>query len=118
MPDGEAVHDLDLPWYLLCVADDDLVIDTEMKFYEGMKKDGKKIELFVSNGVGHALYLNKIAIDVDPNTCNQTRKLIQKIASFVWSPDGMPHCRWDYPCSGNQVSLVPRMKSSRKASDQ
>ncbi|KAK1425304.1 hypothetical protein QVD17_20655 [Tagetes erecta] len=82
-PMGEAVHDLDLPPYLLCVAEDDLIIDTEMEFYEGMKKDGKKIELLVSNGVGHSFYLNKIAIDVDPNTCNQTRKLIQGIAHFI-----------------------------------
>ncbi|KAD4982777.1 hypothetical protein R6Q59_002408 [Mikania micrantha] len=82
-PMGEAVDGLDLPPYLLCLAEDDLVIDTEMEFYDGMKKDGKKIELFVNNGVGHSFYLNKIAIDFDQNTSDQTRKMIQAIAQFV-----------------------------------
>ncbi|KAI3744016.1 hypothetical protein L1987_57088 [Smallanthus sonchifolius] len=82
-PMGEPLSGLDLPPYLLCVAEDDLVFDTEMEFYEGMKKDGKKIELLMSHGVGHSFYLNKIAIDVDPNTSEQTRKMIQAIAHFV-----------------------------------
>lgn len=82
-PMGEDLKGYDLPPYLLCVAEDDLVIDTEMEFYEGMKKDGKDIELLVSHGVGHSFYLNKIAIDVDPNTSEQTTKLIQGIAHFI-----------------------------------
>nr|XP_043624346.1 probable carboxylesterase 6 [Erigeron canadensis] len=82
-PMGEPVSELDLPPYLFCVAEEDLVIDTEMEFYEGMKIDGKKIELVVSNGVGHSFYLNKIAIDVDQKTSEETRKLIQVIANFV-----------------------------------
>ncbi|KAD5803297.1 hypothetical protein E3N88_14657 [Mikania micrantha] len=53
-----------------------------MEFFDGMKKDGKKIELFVDNGVGHNFYLNKIAIDFDQNTFDQTRKMIQAIAQF------------------------------------
>ncbi|KAK9051370.1 hypothetical protein SSX86_027997 [Deinandra increscens subsp. villosa] len=84
-PMEETVNGLDLPPYLLCVAEDDLVIDTEMEFYEGMKKDGKKIELLVSDGVGHSFYLNKIAIDMDQNTSHQTRKMIQAITNFVIS---------------------------------
>ncbi|KAJ0837630.1 putative carboxylesterase [Helianthus annuus] len=67
-PMGEELQGVELPPYLLCVAEEDLVIDTEMEFYEGMKKDGKKIELLVSEGVGHNFYLNKIAIDIDPIT--------------------------------------------------
>ncbi|XP_071735879.1 probable carboxylesterase 6 [Rutidosis leptorrhynchoides] len=80
---GEAFEDIDLPPYLLCLAEDDLIIDTEMEFYENMKKSGKDIELLISNGVGHSFYLNKIAIDVDPITSEQTQKLIQGIANFV-----------------------------------
>ncbi|XP_076913802.1 putative carboxylesterase 17 [Bidens hawaiensis] len=82
-PMNEMVAGLDLPPYLLCVAEDDLLFDREMEFYEGMKNDGKKIELLVSNGVGHSFYLNKVAIDVDPITSLQTQKLIQKISHFI-----------------------------------
>ncbi|XP_076913801.1 putative carboxylesterase 17 [Bidens hawaiensis] len=82
-PMNETVAGLDLPPYLLCVAEDDLVIDNETEFYEGMKNDGKKIELLVSNGVGHTFYLNKVAIDADPNTSMQTQKLIEGISHFV-----------------------------------
>ncbi|KAF5761642.1 putative carboxylesterase [Helianthus annuus] len=82
-PMGEELQGVELPPYLLCVAEEDLVIDTEMEFYEGMKKDGKKIELLVSEGVGHSFYLNKIAIDIDPITSQQTSKMIQAISHFV-----------------------------------
>ncbi|KAI3731819.1 hypothetical protein L1987_63009 [Smallanthus sonchifolius] len=84
-PMGEGVQGLDLPPYLLCVAEEDLLIATEMEFYEWMKSEGKKIELLVSDGVAHSFYLNKIAIDVDANTSEQTRKLIQGISYFVGS---------------------------------
>lgn len=40
-PMGEDLQGYDLPPYLLCVAEDDLVIDTVMEFYEGMKKAGR-----------------------------------------------------------------------------
>lgn len=82
-PMAEPLQELDLPPYLLCVAEQDLVIDTEMEFYEAMKNGGKKVELLVSDGVGHSFYLNKIAIDVDPKTSEQTDKLIQGISHFV-----------------------------------
>ncbi|KAI3731820.1 hypothetical protein L1987_63010 [Smallanthus sonchifolius] len=84
-PMGEGLQGLKLPPYLLCVAEDDLLVATEMEFYEGMKSDGKKIELLVSNGVAHSFYLNKIAIDVDANTSEQTRKLIEGISHFIGS---------------------------------
>ncbi|KAI3764283.1 hypothetical protein L2E82_14290 [Cichorium intybus] len=82
-PMGETLQGLDLPPYLLCVAEEDLVIDTEMEFYEQMKNVGKKIELLLSNGVGHSFYLSKIAIDVDPKTSQETHKLIQGISHFI-----------------------------------
>ncbi|GKG07092.1 probable carboxylesterase 17, partial [Tanacetum coccineum] len=76
---------LNLPPYLLCVAEEDLVIATNMEFYEALKKSGKNVELLVSNGVGHSFYLNKVAIDFDPVTSDQTRKLIEAIVNFVHS---------------------------------
>ncbi|KAK6163106.1 hypothetical protein DH2020_002947 [Rehmannia glutinosa] len=45
-----------LPPYMYCVAEQDLIKDTEMEFYEAMKKAKKEVELFVSNGVGHSFY--------------------------------------------------------------
>ncbi|KAI3719612.1 hypothetical protein L6452_20514 [Arctium lappa] len=82
-PMAEALAELELPPYLVCLAEEDLVIETEMEFYEAMKNGGKEVELLVSYGVGHSFYLNKIAIDVDPKTSEQTDKLIQEISNFV-----------------------------------
>ncbi|CAI9260643.1 unnamed protein product [Lactuca saligna] len=83
MGEGEALRGLDLPPYLVCLAEDDLMIETEMEFYQEMKEAGKKVELLMSNGVGHSFYLNKIAIDVDPKTSQETHKLIQGISHFM-----------------------------------
>ncbi|KAK1412184.1 hypothetical protein QVD17_33210 [Tagetes erecta] len=82
-PMGEALQGVDLPPYLLCVAEDDLLIEPEMEFYNGMKNGGKMIELLMNNGVGHSFYLNKVAIDFDPNTSEQTHKLIKGISKFI-----------------------------------
>ncbi|PWA77145.1 alpha/Beta hydrolase fold protein [Artemisia annua] len=82
-PMDDSLEGLDLPPYLLCVAEEDLVIATNMEFYEALKKSGKNVELLVSNGVGHSFYLNKVAIDFDPVTSKQTNKLIEGIVNFV-----------------------------------
>ncbi|CAA0831906.1 Probable carboxylesterase 17 [Striga hermonthica] len=72
-----------LPPYLYCVARQDLLWDTEMEFYEAMIEARKEIEVFVSEGVGHSFYLNKVAVDNDAATAEQTRKLFHRIAHFV-----------------------------------
>lgn len=74
---------LKLPPFLLCLAEDDLVIDTEMEYYEAMKKANKDVELFVSEGMSHSFYLNKIAVDMDPNTAAQTEFLIARVKQFI-----------------------------------
>nr|GEY07447.1 probable carboxylesterase 15 [Tanacetum cinerariifolium] len=85
-PMAEPVDDLNLPPYLLCVAEKDLILlDTEIEFYETMKKANKKIELLMSYGMGHVFYLNKIDIDNDPQTSDETEKFVQGIANFVKS---------------------------------
>ncbi|XP_051123433.1 probable carboxylesterase 17 [Andrographis paniculata] len=87
-PMGEAappMEELELPPYLFCVAEQDLIKDTEMEFYEMMKKVGKEVELFVSGGVGHSFYLNKIAVDMDATTAAETEKLFEKIKEFIHS---------------------------------
>lgn len=74
---------LKLPPILLCVAETDLIKDTEMEYYEAMKKAGKDVELLLSLGVGHSFYLNKIAVDLDPQTNAQTEGLIKGIGEFI-----------------------------------
>ncbi|DAD49777.1 TPA_asm: hypothetical protein HUJ06_032018 [Nelumbo nucifera] len=74
---------LKLPPFLLVVAEKDLIRDTEMEYYEAMKKAGKDIELLINTGMGHSFYLNKIAIDADPNTASQTEHLITEITNFI-----------------------------------
>ncbi|XP_050232158.1 probable carboxylesterase 15 [Mercurialis annua] len=74
---------LNLPPFLLCVAEKDLIRDTEMEYYEAMKKANKDVELLISPGMGHSFYLNKIALDMDPITAAQTAALIQGIIEFI-----------------------------------
>lgn len=85
-PMGEAappLQNLNLPPYLYCVADQDLIQDTEMEFYEAMKRANKEVELLINHGVGHSFYLNKIAVDMDPNTAKETEKLFAGIKEFM-----------------------------------
>ncbi|OMO49782.1 Alpha/beta hydrolase-3 [Corchorus olitorius] len=77
------IHGLDLPPILFCVAEKDLLKDTEMEYYEAMKKANKDVELFISHGMSHSFYLNKIAVEMDPNTSAQTTALIEGIKEFI-----------------------------------
>ncbi|KAI4332916.1 hypothetical protein L6164_017786 [Bauhinia variegata] len=74
---------LKLPPFLLCLAEIDLIIDTEMEYYEAMKKANKEVELFISPGMTHSFYLNKIVVDMDPNTGAQTEALILRVKQFI-----------------------------------
>ncbi|KAJ7009790.1 hypothetical protein NC653_000491 [Populus alba x Populus x berolinensis] len=85
-PMGYAAPPLDslnLPPFLLCVAEADLIRDTEMEYYEAMKKANKDVELLINPGVGHSFYLNKIAVDMDPHTAAQTTGLLEGIVEFI-----------------------------------
>ncbi|XP_008231718.1 PREDICTED: probable carboxylesterase 15 [Prunus mume] len=85
-PMGYGAPDLDslkLPPFLLCIAERDMIIDTEMEYYEAMKKARKEVELLISPGMSHSFYLNKIAVDMDPQTAAQTEGLISGIIEFV-----------------------------------
>ncbi|KAK1382514.1 putative carboxylesterase 15 [Heracleum sosnowskyi] len=85
-PMGDAappISSLKMPPMMLCVAETDLIIDTEMEYYEAMKKAGKDFELFLSAGVGHTFYLNKIAVDLDEVTATRTQELIAAISEFI-----------------------------------
>ncbi|XP_021627294.1 probable carboxylesterase 15 [Manihot esculenta] len=85
-PMGAAAPSLDslnLPPVLLCVAEMDLIKDTEMEYYEAMKKANKDVELLISRGMGHSFYLNKLALDMDYHTAEQTTALIEGIKDFI-----------------------------------
>lgn len=74
---------LKLPPFLLCIAEKDMIIDTEMEYYEAMKNANKDVELLFNKGMAHSFYLNKIAVDMDPETAAETERLIAGIKGFV-----------------------------------
>lgn len=82
-PAAPPLEELRLPAMQLWVAERDLIKDTEMEYYEAMKKAGKDVELMVNAGMGHSFYLNKVAVDMDPQTAAQTDYLIAGIKDFV-----------------------------------
>ncbi|XP_021762348.1 probable carboxylesterase 6 [Chenopodium quinoa] len=85
-PMGPAAPPLDglqLPPIMYCVAEKDLFIDTQMEFYEALKKANKTVELYMSENVTHSFYLNKMAVDHDPETKAQTGKLYDAIIEFI-----------------------------------
>ncbi|KAK4836644.1 hypothetical protein QYF36_025694 [Acer negundo] len=70
-PMGEVappLEELKLSPVLLCVAENDMIKDIEMEYYKGSKKAQKEVELLINPGMGHNFYLNKISVDLDPNT--------------------------------------------------
>ncbi|PRQ55739.1 putative carboxylesterase [Rosa chinensis] len=77
------LESLKLPPFLLCIAEKDLIIDTEMEYYEAMKKANKDVEILMNKGMMHSFYLNKIAVDMDPETAAETERLIAGIKGFV-----------------------------------
>lgn len=82
-PNAPPLSGLHLPPIMYCVANKDLFIDTQLEFYEALKKAGKNIELFVSDNMTHSFYLNKMAVDHDIETKVQTEKLFQGIVDFI-----------------------------------
>lgn len=85
-PMGSGAPPLDglkLPPFLLCLAENDLLKDTEMEYYEAMKKANKEVDLFVSKGMTHSFYLNKIAVDLDPTVGAQMNALIGRVKEFI-----------------------------------
>nr|WIV69102.1 PUCXE25 protein [Pyrus ussuriensis] len=85
-PMGSGAPSLDtlkLPPFLLCIAEMDMIVDTEMEYYDSMKRAKKDVELLISPGMSHSFYLNKIAVDMDPQTAEQTEALISGIKNFI-----------------------------------
>lgn len=66
------LEELNLPPYLYCVAENDSLKETQMEFYEAMRKVNKEVELIFSAGVGHSFYVYKRAVDMDQRIYQQT----------------------------------------------
>ncbi|KAI4384608.1 hypothetical protein MLD38_002734 [Melastoma candidum] len=77
------LRELRMPPVLLCLAENDLILDTEMEYYEAMKQGKHEIELLMSHGMTHSFYLNRIAVKMDPETAAQTNLLFSGIADFI-----------------------------------
>ncbi|XP_062092104.1 carboxylesterase 15-like [Humulus lupulus] len=77
------LEELKLPPMLLCLAEKDMILDTEREYYEAMKKANKDIEILMSVGMGHSFYLNKIAVDNDPATAAQTDAFYAGVVEFI-----------------------------------
>ncbi|KAJ6821691.1 putative carboxylesterase 15 [Iris pallida] len=85
-PMGEAaapMAGLWLPPFLVFVAAGDLIRDTNLEYCEAVKRAGKDVKVFVSQGVGHSFYLNKMAVDMDPTTGKRCQELVLAIKDFV-----------------------------------
>ncbi|KAF9617257.1 hypothetical protein IFM89_035201 [Coptis chinensis] len=81
--DAPPLIGLTMPPLLFVVAQNDLIIDTEMEYYEAMKKAGKDVEFLFNEGMGHSFHLNKVAVDTDPHTGTQTEILFSAITDFI-----------------------------------
>ncbi|XP_058782813.1 probable carboxylesterase 15 [Vicia villosa] len=85
-PMGKAAPPLSsfkLPPFLLCIAEKDLLRDTQMEYYEAMKKANKEVELFVSKEMTHSFYLNKIAVEMDHTVSAERSALIGRVKDFI-----------------------------------
>ncbi|MQM23767.1 hypothetical protein Taro_056836 [Colocasia esculenta] len=85
-PMGAAAPPLDglrMPPMLVAVAEKDLIRDTNMEYCEAMRAAGKEVEVLLEPRVGHSFYLNKIAVDLDPDVGEQTAALIDAIKDFI-----------------------------------
>ncbi|XP_042487086.1 probable carboxylesterase 15 [Macadamia integrifolia] len=82
-PVAPPLANLKLPPFLVVLAENDLILDTEIEYCDAMKKAGKDVEVLVNHGVGHSFYLNKIAVEMDPHTAWETHRLIAAIDDFI-----------------------------------
>ncbi|KAI4352916.1 hypothetical protein L6164_007123 [Bauhinia variegata] len=79
------LHGLNLPAFLVCLAEMDLMLDTQTEYYEAMKKANKEVELFMNEGMPHSFYLNAVAMENDTSVAAHADNLIYKIKEFIAS---------------------------------
>ncbi|XP_043723651.1 probable carboxylesterase 15 [Telopea speciosissima] len=82
-PAATPLAGLKVPPFLVVLAENDLILDTEIEYCDAMKKAGKDVEVLVNPGVSHSFYLNKIAVEMDPHTASETGRLIAAITDFI-----------------------------------
>ena len=84
-PQAQPIAGLKLPPMLVAVAQKDLMRDTQLEYCEAVKAAGKEVEVVVHHGMLHCFYLNKIAIESDPETVAETDMLLERIVNFISS---------------------------------
>lgn len=68
---------------MVVAAEENLLRDTQLEYFEAMKEAGKEVKLVFEHVMGHCYYLNKIAIDCDPKTAARVDYLIGEITKFM-----------------------------------
>ncbi|PRQ55734.1 putative carboxylesterase [Rosa chinensis] len=71
---------LKLPPMLIFIGGIDIFQDTEMEYYEAMKKANHDVQLLTIPGMRHAFYLNA---DMDPRMAAPTESLVSGVVEFV-----------------------------------
>eukprot|EP00249_Psilotum_nudum_P024271 c29138_g1_i2 orf=154-1197(+) len=74
--DAPNFSQMDLPAMLLAVAENDLLCDKGLEYCEALKKAGKDVDLFVSEGKGHCFHLS------DP-LCEEADVLERRLIVFM-----------------------------------
>lgn len=81
-PDSPNLSEVELPPALVTVADRDLNYDGGMEYYETLKKAGKDVELFNSEGKGHCFHLREPESDAAGQALeNRLLDFMQKLTS-------------------------------------
>lgn len=81
--DAPPLESVPLPPMLVAVGEHDLIRDTNLEYCDALRDAGKEVEVLLSKGMSHSFYLNKFAVEMDPETGERTQELIDAISRFV-----------------------------------
>lgn len=82
-PQAPPLVSLNLPPFLVLVAEMDLLRDNELEYCQALKKAGKEVEVLINQGMGHCFYFDKTAINIDTDKAAQADKIFEGIKSFI-----------------------------------
>ncbi|XP_006826793.2 probable carboxylesterase 17 [Amborella trichopoda] len=73
------LEEVKLPAILVCVSENDILKDRDLGYCEGLRKMGKKVQVMVYGGVGHAFQV----LHNSPMAGIRTLELISHVANFI-----------------------------------
>jgi len=82
-PFAPNLQHLNLPPFLVAIADHDLIRDTQFEYCEAMKIAGKSVEVVISNNVGHCFHVYDDLVATDANFSQQAHDLLDAIRTFI-----------------------------------